>query len=94
MNIQSRRIRGGKDRLGASGFFLWAPHHDEKAVRLDVGLILDHAVFRRPDTVERGAERGQAGDKYGVLDAGNDDRGEKAQHHYRPGRRRGKEEPG
>jgi hypothetical protein len=84
MNIQSRRIGRAEDRLGASDFFRPAARHDEKAISLDVGLVLDHAVFRDADAIERGGKRGHAADKSGVLDAGNDYRGRKSAPKNRP----------
>ena len=68
MHIKARGAGGAEDRLGASHFRWSAVRHHQKAIRFHGGLVLDHAVLRNADTIERCTKRAQPANPDSSLD--------------------------
>src|SRR5664280_3417172 len=76
MYIKARGVDRTKDRLGSSNFLCRAVRHHQKAIGFQGGLVLDHAVLRDADAIERRAKRAHPTNDHSVFDAGDRDGGQ------------------
>jgi len=93
MNIQARRVGRSEKLLRAFDFRGSTSRHDEEAVGLQVGFVLEHAVLRYAQTVERGPQGAQTAYNDGVFEAGDDDGGKISEHDDVPHQRYRHEQP-
>src|SRR5664279_553170 len=76
MHIKACGVGGPEDRLGASHFRCRAVRHHQKAIGFQGGLVLDDAVLRDADAIERRAKRAHPTNDDSVFNAGDRDGGE------------------
>src|SRR5579859_6123787 len=75
VDLDRRWFRGLEDRLGRRDLCCRTLGHHEEPIHLHGGLVVDHAVLRYADAIERCAERAQPADQNGVLE-GDDGNGQ------------------
>jgi hypothetical protein len=80
MHVKPGGAHCSEKRFSAINFRCGAVSHQQKAVGLQGGLVLDHAVFRHTNAKERCTERTQAPDNDRVLDGRDHYRGQIAKH--------------
>src|SRR6185312_9357370 len=93
MNLGAGRVQCGENLLRAFDLSAWSARHDEEAIRLQIGLVLKHAVLGYARTVERRAQSAQPADDDCVLDPRGDNGCEVAERDDVSHDRDGHEEP-
>src|SRR5271168_3184869 len=80
MHVDARGINCAQDRLCSGNFRRGAVSHYEKAIGFNRGFVLDHAVLRHANAIERRDKRTYPANDDRILDGGDDNRSDIPKH--------------